>query len=731
MVQTYMPKLQKKNKDKRWIQKPLSAEARAEAHRIADALSIHPTVAELLYLRGFRTRTDAQAFLCMEKEMLCNPFDMKDMPLAVERIAAAVSRGERIAIYGDYDVDGVTAVSTLYLYLSSIGADVTYYIPNRTTDGYGVSRPAIEALAAQGVRLIVTVDTGITATEETRFARELGVDFVITDHHECRAELPEACAVVNPHRPDCPYPFKDLAGVGVVFKLISAYEEHRTGDSRLTVAQRVFSEYSDLVAIGTIADVMPIRDENRIIVCQGLRLMERSSRTGLVALMNATATKGDKKRKSTKITSSYIGYTLAPRINAAGRILCASIAVELFLTDDYDRAYAIAEQLCRANKDRQNEENKIIREAAGKLASDAKIMSDPVIVLDSDTWHHGVIGIVSSRLTEKYCRPSILVSFEGMQGAPSDEDVGKGSGRSIKGMNLVDALCACSDVLVKFGGHELAAGLSVTRGNLPLFRQRINDYARQNLTDADMTPTLDVDLCIDFSSLNLPFAEALQILEPYGVGNPVPTFMVKGCRIAELTGISDNKHTRFVLSGGGMSVTAMFFSVSPAELGLCVGDPVDAAFTVDVNEWMGRRSIQLILKDIRLSETEQLRQGDEEGIFQRVWAGESFSTEDDYLPTRDDFTVVYRQVVAMLRTGRDTVTPRELLSMLSLTLRPYDRRIGYVKLRIILKVFMEMNIIGMEELGEAYRFFLRYSTAKTDLEKSTLLRRLRSQQRHP
>jgi len=724
-----MQKNTKKSKEKRWILKPFSADERTSAKHMADELHIHPTVAELLYRRGFTTCADARAFLGMEKEMLCNPFDMKDMEKAVSRIAEAVAHGERIAIYGDYDVDGVTAVSTLYLYLTSIGADVTYYIPNRTTDGYGVSRAAIEALAASGVRLIVTVDTGITANEETRFARELSVDFVITDHHECRAELPEACAVVNPHRPDCPYPFKDLAGVGVVFKLISAYEERRTGDSRLAVARRIFAEYSDLVAIGTIADVMPIRDENRIIVCQGLHRMEMGNRVGLQALMQATSMKGDRKRKNTRITSGYIGYTLAPRINAAGRILCASIAVELFLTDDYDRAYAIAEQLCQANKDRQNEENKIIREAASKLSSDPENMNAPVIVLDSDTWHHGVIGIVSSRLTEKYGRPSILVSFEGMQGEPCGSDVGKGSGRSVKGMNLVDALCECSDVLVKFGGHELAAGLSVTRENLPVFRQRINAYARENLSEADMTPSIDIDLCMDFSSLSLPFAEALQILEPYGVGNPVPTFMVRGCRVAEMTGISDNKHTRLVLASGGTSVTAMFFSISPAESGVCVGDPVDAVFTVDINEWMGRRTIQLILKDVRLSETEEKRQGDEEETFARIWAGESFFDAEDVLPTRDDFTVVYRQIVAMLRTGRDTVTVRELLSMLSSSYRPTDRRIGYIKLRIIFKVFMEMNIIGMEEQGDSYRFFLRYSSAKADLEKSTLLRRLRSQWR--
>ncbi len=725
-----MQEITEKLKEKCWIPMPVSDADKAAAVQISEALSIHLTVAQLLVSRGYATVAQARAFLSMENEMLCNPFDMADMQKAIDRIAYAVKQRERITIYGDYDVDGVTAVSTLYLYLSSIGADVTYYIPNRATDGYGVICSAVQALADEGTRLIITVDTGITATEETRFAKELGVDFVITDHHECCADLPDACAVVNPHRPDCPYPFKDLAGVGVVFKLICAYEEYRSHDTRFDVARRMFAEYSDLVAIGTIADVMPIRDENRIIVCHGLRSMENCQRIGLTALMNATQQKGDKKKK-TKITSGYIGYTLAPRINAAGRILCATIAVELFLAKDYERAYAIAEELCQANKDRQNEENKIIKEVAAKMESCKEIMDSPVIVLDSDTWHHGVIGIVSSRITEKYCRPSILISFEGHTGTVAGgTDIGKGSGRSIKGMNLVDALCACSDVLVKFGGHELAAGLSVTRENLPAFREKINTYAKQNLSAEDMMPTLDVDLCVNFDTLTLAFAEALQILEPYGIGNPVPLFMVEDCCVADMMGISDQKHTRFTLTDGIRTVVAMFFSTSPERTGVCISDHVDAVFTVDINEWLGRRSIQLILKDIRPCAAQQRRRQGEEDEFERIWAGGSFDEKDDVVPSRDDFARVYKCILAMLRSGKDTVSIRKLLSMLASTSNDETPPIGYCKLRIILKVFMEMNIIGMEEHGDTYVFFRQYKNTKCDLEKSTLLRRIRSQQRH-
>ncbi|HBJ19335.1 MAG TPA: single-stranded-DNA-specific exonuclease RecJ, partial [Clostridiales bacterium] len=399
-------------KEKNWIFRlPDSTASEPAVRAIADALGIPPIVAKLLYCRGYETPETARGFLAMESELLCDPFLMKDADPAARRILRAVENGERITVFGDYDVDGVTAVSTLYLYLRSVGADVGYYIPNRATDGYGVSNGALDGIFADGTKLIVTVDTGITAINEVEYAREHGVDFVVTDHHECHTELPH-CPTVNPHRPDCPYPFKELSGVGVVFKLITAAEEIRTGEPRATVAARLFSSYADLVAIGTIADVMPVTGENRIIVSYGLHMMERPARVGLVALMDAAAAPTDakhpeKRRKKPKITSSYIGYTLAPRINAAGRIMSASMAVELFLAEDYHKAYAIAEELCDANRRRQAEENKIIKEAYAAIEGDPKLKNeDPVIVLHADSWHHGVIGIVASRITERYCRPS-------------------------------------------------------------------------------------------------------------------------------------------------------------------------------------------------------------------------------------------------------------------------------------------------------------------------------------
>ncbi len=725
-------KIQNEAKEKKWILKSVdSREAEIAVAKIAGALDIHPIIAKLLYSRGYTDVDSARSFIGMESEILSNPFEMKDIEKAIERIRFAIKNKEKITIYGDYDVDGVTSVCTLYLYLQSYGANVDYYIPNRAGEGYGVSSSAIDAISAEGTKLIITVDTGITANEEVEYAKGLGVDFVITDHHECRAEIPSAVAVINPHQPDCPYPFKELAGVGVVFKLISAYEERVCGVSRKEAALRIFTHYADLVAIGTIADVMPIKDENRIIVSYGLRMIETSPRPGISALIEASASRGEGKnernKKRAKITSGYVGFTLAPRINAAGRIRSAKIAVELFLAKDPQKALAIAEELCSANKERQNEENTIMNEAYKKIES-LDIENNPVIVLDADTWHHGVIGIVASRITEKYARPCILVSFEGNEGAtPSPDDVGKGSGRSIKGLNLVDALCYCSTHLVKFGGHELAAGLSVKRSELDTFRRMINDYARENLQNVDMTPTLDADCVIAFSDIKISLANQLQQLEPYGIGNPMPTFIVRGAWISEISPVSQGKHTRLVLTDGAQSVTAMYFSNSPEATGLFSGDRVDVLFNLDINEWQGRRSVQLIVKDIKIANGKDEVKESERQRFKEIWNGDSFSPEENILPTRDDFALVYRFITNACRAGYNKISHREIISRLSRNSQNVS--IGYIKLKIIIKIFHELNLIGIEEeQEELYTFTLRL-VQKTDLDKSNLLKRLRNQQR--
>ena len=715
---------------KKWILREPAEERNAPAIRqISDALGIGEVLSRLLYCRGYKTPEAARDFLVLGSEMLCDPFLLDGMTDGIERVRRAIENGEKITIYGDYDVDGVTAVCTLYLYLTSKGAAVEYYIPNRAGEGYGVSVGAIDNLAASGTSLIVTVDTGVTAIDEIAHARDLGIDVVVTDHHECLPDLPDAVAVINPHRHGSRYPFCELAGVGVVFKFISAYEEVVSGDGRAECVCRICAQYADLVAIGTIADVMPIRGENRLIVKEGLSILERAPRIGFATLCENVRSSGrgdDKKKpaKKTGITSGFIGYTIAPRLNAAGRIRSASLAVELFLTEDPACASRLAEELCEANRERQLEENNIMNEAYEKIEREHDFEHDPVIVLAADGWHHGIIGIVASRITDRYGLPCILVSFDSEDGVHMDADTGKGSGRSIKGLNLVDALVYASDTLLKFGGHELAAGLSVTRGNLPLFREKINEYAREHLSEESMIPTMEADCELVLSDLSMQLCEELAILEPYGVENPVPTFVISGAQVMERVAISGGKHTRLTLGDGHITFTAMCFSMPLSDLDFFVGDRVDVMFNPDINDWNGRKSVQLIVRDIRLSECEQNAVARDRIRFDEIWGGAPFTEEEGIMPCRDDFAAVYTLVRRNVRAGTDTMTHRAILSQLV----GYTGSIGYIKLKIIIRVLLELNLLGIEEIGdEVYRFRLQFTNGRTDLEKSNLLRRLRSQ----
>lgn len=718
-----------RNQAKKWLVHSLDHPASdAAVASVARELKLSQVTARLLCQRGYDSPKTAGDFICLRTEMLCDPMQLADIVPATQRIISAIQSGERITIYGDYDVDGVTAVSTLYLYLAEKGACVSYYIPNRASEGYGVSCGALEKLAEEGTKLVITVDTGITAIEEVAYAKTLGMDFVITDHHECHSEIPAAVGVVNPHRADDVYPFKELAGVGVIFKVICAVEHILTGAPMVDCVRNLCAKYADLVAIGTIADVMPVRGENKIIIKYGLALIENTKRVGLRALLEAVNAPQDgivRYRKKTKISSGYIGFTIAPRINAAGRIRSASIAAELFLTEDPAYAAELAKQLCDANKERQSEENTIMQEAYAKIDAEHDFENDPIIILDANNWHHGVIGIVSSRVTEHYGLPSILVSFEGNDNeGDSPDDVGKGSGRSIKGLNLVDALVHASEHLVKFGGHELAAGLSVRRGDLPAFRAAINAYAREVLTEEDLTPTVEADLALSHTDITMALAEELRILEPFGVGNPIPVFMLKDMEVRECTPIGGGKHTRLTVGKGEQYFQAMCFSCPVSTLGLYPGDLADIIFTLDINEYNGRRSVQLVVRDIRMAESANERLLKDRERFRRIWNGENY-TDDDILPTRDDFIAVYTLVQRNVRAGMQEITHRALLAKLYAS---GSRHIGYVKLKLIIRVLQELNLLGIEEISEeCYSFRCNYTDKKTDLDKSNILRRLRNQ----
>lgn len=699
---------------------------------IAKELGVTLPTAQLLYNRGCMSANDAKSFLAKEEEQLHDPFIMKDMDKAAERIIEAVENEEKITIFGDYDVDGVTSVSSLYLYLKSKGAYVAYYIPCRSGEGYGMSEIAVRKLAADGCNLIVTVDTGITAVEEVKLAHELGMELIITDHHECHAVIPEAEAVVNPRRPDCPYPFKELAGVGVVFKLLCALESVlNPEESMVNCVRRVSKEYGDLIAIGTVADVMPIRDENRLIVSYGLSLIENTDRPGLIELIDATRSDSKYNTKK-KVTASFIGYTIAPRINAAGRIRDASMAVELFLAEDCETAAPIAKQLCDINRERQSEENHIIEQAYAQIADKHDFENDPVIVLDDETWHHGIIGIVASRITEKYGTPSILISFEGSGEGKNDSDLGKGSGRSIKGMNLVDTLSECSDLLEKYGGHELAAGLSIKRENLDEFRRRINECARECLKDVDRGTTLEAECELEPEDITMEQANELYYLEPYGVSNPVPVFVLRNALLYDTSLVGGGKHTRLTLKVAGSMISAMCFRQTLSDLDIYAGDTVDVLFTLDINEYQNQRSLQMIVKDVRLAQQQFDAENAEIELYENIKQGMKpadlgldEAAVQDIVPTRNDFAAVYSALRRELRVEHEVFSIRALRHLL----KTGGVKIGYVKLKFILMTFRELNLLDVRKLGdepEIYAFRYIYQHNKTNLEKSNIYRKLKA-----
>lgn len=720
------------------------AVTKQEIRALAEQLHMSELCAKLLYHRGFTTAEQAQRFLRNEETMLHDPYLLRDADRAVERIRLSLERHEKTVIYGDYDVDGVTAVSVLYLYLKEQGADVSYYIPSRNGEGYGLSCAALDRLRADGVQFIITVDTGITANEEAAYATSIGLDMVITDHHECRAELPEACAVVNPHRPDCPYPFKELAGVGVIFKVICAYEMmlcRRAGLPEIDGLRRISYAYADLTAIGTIADVMPLVDENRLIVALGLRLIATTERRGLAALIEASSAPNPNLKpvnlstgarvppKKKKITSSLIGYGIAPRINAAGRISNASKAVELLLAEDDESAARMAQELCDINRCRQVEENRIAEQAYLRIEQTHDFTRDRIIVLEDNGWQQGIIGIVSSRITEKYGLPSILISFDGSAGdTDRPEDIGKGSGRSIKGLNLVEAMNHCEDLLVKYGGHELAAGLTIERGQVEAFRRRINEYAATCLDEDALAVQLEADCEVRMSELTMTLAQELSRLEPYGVANPTPAFVLRDAVVQKIISISAGKHTKLLISGDGVSMYGMYFGVCASSLDFREGDHVDVLFHLDVNEYQNIRTLQMIVQDVCPSECFGRHCESMQSRYESIRSGAYFDEEEDIIPVRDDFALVYTVLRREFRLGHDYLSDKTLLSLVN---SQNPGQINYIKLQYIILILHELKVCGIErEPNGNTRFDIYFHAGKTNLEKSSILHKLRSQCRN-
>ncbi len=541
---------------------------------IQNATSVSPLLALLLAVRGVGPK-EAADYLAGGLSVLHDPFLLKDMDKAVERIRKAMRDKEKITIYGDYDVDGISSVSMLLSYFRTSGADCSFYIPDRETEGYGVNEAAVRKIRHDGTKLLITVDTGITACRETELAASLGMDVIITDHHSVGASIPDALAVINPKQADCPYPFKGLCGAGVAFKLLTAL----CGDTKKAV-----TEYCDIAALATIADVVPLTGENRALTALGLRKMRKMPSVGFSAIFEASGISAE------SLSSYQISFCVAPRLNAAGRMGSCTPAVRLLVTDSESEAKEIALELDNQNTARKTAGDGILEEALA-LIEKGDYADKKVVVLAHEGWHHGIIGIIASKLTEQLWKPTILISKDGNEG--------KGSGRSIPGLNLFEALQSAAPLLSRFGGHALAAGLTVPTENIAALSDALCEYANAVLTEEQMTPSIDIDAPLDISLPLLQIAEMLEVLEPFGVENTKPVFLLSDACISSVRTSKDNKHLFLRLFKDGTSVECVAFGKGSLSEDLHKGDSLDVVGTLNINNYGGQSTPQIILQDLR------------------------------------------------------------------------------------------------------------------------------------
>ena len=653
-----------------------SAEA-VEALRQAGYPALLSTV---LAGRGVVSAEGAAKRLECDGALTLSPFAMADMDKAVERIRRAIADGETVAVFGDYDVDGITSTVLLLDYLKNCGVSCLRYIPRRIEDGYGLSRDAIQFLHDQGATLMVTVDCGVTGADEVDFAASLGLDVVVTDHHECKGPLPKAAAVVDPHRPDCPYPFKHLAGVGVALKLVLAL-----GGS--VNEERLFCRYCTLAAIGTVADVMRMEGENRVIVQRGLAALPRTDFVGIHALLKEAGLDGK------PVTSVQIGFSLAPRINAAGRMGAADLAADLLETEDPARAEELARALCDLNRERQAVEQDICADALRQIESlpDAQRSA---LVLDSDDWHQGVVGIVASRISEKFSCPSFMIHIQ--------DGLGKGSCRSFGGFNLFAALEACSSLLEGFGGHELAAGFTIRRENIAPFREKMNGYVRAHCGKGIPVPALEIDAAVaDPADLTMDEVEQLGHLDPYGAGNPRPVFALLGARVEGLQGVGQGKHLKLQLSRGLCRFDAIFFSATAEECGIRVGDRVDAAFYLQGNTFRGRTTLQLQMVDLRLSRVPSRSEVENLELIRRLDCGEGLTAQetDRLNVSLEQFRLLLRAIRRLLPQGRATAARLPFLRSVG---ELSGGREAFLRAALALAVFEERGLLRTIPVDEEF-----------------------------
>ena len=670
------------------------AQPQQEAVNALAGAGYAPLLAMVLSSRGIHTPQEAKAYLSCDC-VLPDPYLMTDMAPAVQRLRIALEKNEKIAVFGDYDVDGITATCLLTDYLRRQGGLVVPYIPGRLEEGYGLNEIAIRQLVQDGVKLIVTVDCGITAIEEARLCRKLGIDLIITDHHECKEMLPNAVAVLDPHRPDGGYPHKTLSGVGVAFKLAAALCGNQN---------QVLNEDCDMVCLGTVADVMALQGENRVFVARGLEALRHTQRPGLAALMAQCAC------DPLSLTASSVGYILAPRINAAGRIGQIELAIELFLTKDPVRAKEVAAGLCELNRQRQAVEAEIYAQAEEMLPKDH---IPQAIVLAEESWHQGVVGIVASRIAEAYCCPTFLICLDG--------EHGKASSRSYGGFNLFSSLTTLKKLLESYGGHELAAGFTIHRDRIPEFRQEICRLAEAYYSSELPRTQLSCDCCITPELMTLSNIESLNALEPCGNGCPRPMLTMERVTVERTSQVSGGKHMRLQLRAGRYSFSAIYFSANPASAGIAVGDLVDVAFHPQINEFRGIRSVQMNLADIRPSCQAECSW---EAAHYRALKEDRLTPESAavLLPDRELLGTIWRYLARFCQVE----TRENPLCLCRKIVRWSGKPLSLGQMLTCLDIFTDVGLLEICRFNNYITVRLPGDTQKRDLNESRTMQRLKA-----
>lgn len=670
---------------KKWIVRSGNKE---DATMFAEKLGVSPYAALIASTRGINTIDGAREFFGLNERKSVDPMDFPDMYAAVKRIQKALDEFERIAVYGDYDADGVTSTALLYSYLEMQGADVVYYVPNRHTEGYGLSYEAIDKLSMMGVKLIITVDNGISAVDEAKYIRELEMELIVTDHHLPSEALPQAVAVVDPHRTDCNLKFKDYAGVGVAYKLICALEGEENG---------ITDSFVDLVTVGTVADVMPLIKENRELVRRGVNMLADSDRIGIQALIEAAGL------GSRKMTSTSVAFGICPRINAAGRMGSADRAIRLLLSDDYDEAMLLAQEINDENVTRQQTEQDILIQAVEQISENPEWQYQNVLVVAGEGWHDGVVGIVASRLVEKYGKPTLVITIDG--------DDAKGSGRSIEGFNLYDAISHCSGCLTHFGGHTLAAGIGLKATDIDAFRTAINDYSD---TIEMPFPVQNIDFKLNPACVNTEMLETVEQLEPFGAGNPQPIFGLYNMTVTDIQSIGNGKHLRVVLERNGVSLQTVKFRTVQAEFPFVRGDVVDAAVGLEPNEYLGQIRVSILLKNIKLHDMVEDDLFSSMRDFSLLMRGRSDGFDPSLLiPQRETTAAVYRFIRSVGRWNYDTET---LCHRLDLWAEDYGQ------VAVAIESMLEMGVLRRDAKSG---LSVPKTSEKVNLQDAPVLRRLR------